>query len=1223
MNQERSLEIEFLRSELVGPARPLNSLHKGTLVEIDNHNRFRIPENAKGSVFWKPNESAQCQEVIFYRGELPTQRYGIGILHPKNELFTAIYDSPNRQQTENFNPEEDAPEEISQTVVNNQDDNSFSQNGNEQNLSQPDLDDDFEIISEDKYKPSVMGLSFCLEDDSSGELIIALPSEKKFFWQLPDSEPFLVNGAYARVFKLVKPEGKNEVAYDAWKRIPATDENTNIVVKVSDLKSDKISYHPVNLKCGIALEIQLYPRKMFGKWIVTCVLRNQSDSTTQDRQEQKIGKTLFQSYFEIKVAGGAKFARYPEGSRSFEKLDKDEQTLAILYRDSATWAIGHGTAAAWDIREGQVPELIYADCMPAVELPSMTPDIEASDGSSISLSMRELGELKQSDISSPGWRSLERLITEYSSWISDRSDEIGFIEPKFREIAHSHIDDCMSCLSRIKRGLELLKTNLDVLEAFKLANKSMLLQQIATKQLKLRPLVSYGNFVGPQEIADGISRTPWEIWVNNKEGEKIGSWRAFQAAFILLSLPGLVDEKSDDRDIVDLIWFPTGGGKTEAYLGVASFYIFYQRIIAKEQDIFRRDGTNVFMRYTLRMLTTQQFQRAASLICAMEFIRSQEYSENQRLGKRKISLGLWIGGEGSPNNIKDAKSKIENFRKYGRGGNPLVLTECPWCRSAIGRIDNRNSKGKGKQSGASIAGIVVDREDVFLKCSDVKCFYGQEYSRLPIAVIDDAIYREPPSLVIGTVDKFAMMAWQPKAGALFGFEHDNHGPIKRRCEPPGLIIQDEFHLISGPIGTVYGLYEGIIEELCANETTGIPPKIIASTATIRGAEEQVRSVYGKNLVQLFPSPGLKMSDSFFGRSARIGDSLCEGRLYLGIYATGYKSFLTTQVRAFSAALFRSQLFDDEKKDAWWTLLTFYNSIRELGGAQTLFSSDISARLKDYSLRYGLDKDKQRYLNTVEELTSRRTQAELVNIMDRLSQPWNAKGSIDVCLASNIIEVGVDIERLAIMAVVGQPKSTAQYIQVTGRVGRKWWERPGLILSMYNPAKSRDLSHFEQFHSYHRRLYERVEPTSATPFSIEALKKALWGALILWARQHHSADSPGAAFGNYKSHLKKALELLVARCEKIVSGTEETDRVVSTMHSLLMELEKKWSTNPQMWWEYPQKENAEYLMLWTGEYATPEQNRRGTRILSSMRNVDSNVRATISSNYFDEEGISDV
>ena len=267
------------------------------------------------------------------------------------------------------------------------------------------------------------------------------------------------------------------------------------------------------------------------------------------------------------------------------------------------------------------------------------------------------------------------------------------------------------------------------------------------------------------------------------------------------------------------------------------------------------------------------------------------------------------------------------------------------------------------------------------------------------------------------------------------------------------------------------------------------------------------------------------------------------------------------------------------------------------------------------MRYGLKGGPQRYLNTVVELTSRQSQAQLVELMDRLTLQWDNKDNIDACLASNIIEVGVDIDRLALMAVVGQPKSTAQYIQVTGRVGRRWQDRPGLILSMFNPSKSRDRSHFEQFHSYHRRLYERVEPTSATPFSVEAVERALAGVLLVWARQRQDASSPGEAFGDYKGYLDEALELLLERCEAIMEMMPaELKRVSEAMCNVHKELLKKWQTNPQEWWSYPQKKDGEYLMLWTGEFASPEQKRKGMRVLSSMRNVDSTARAAISSNY---------
>src|SRR6266545_4184851 len=414
------------------------------------------------------------------------------------------------------------------------------------------------------------------------------------------------------------------------------------------------------------------------------------------------------------------------------------------------------------------------------------------------------------------------------------------------------------------------------------------------------------------------------------------------------------------------------------------------------------------------------------------------------------------------------------------------------------------------------------------------------------------------------------MAYRPEAGALFG-RRIMDGESRQINRPPGLIIQDELHLISGPLGTMYALYEGIFERLCSFESNGgwIKPKLIASTATIRGAADQVKALYAREHIQLFPSPGIAMGDSFFGKYARDQEGrLRKGRLYLGIHASDYGSVLTTQVRTFSSALFRPFSLPQEQRDPWWTLLVFYNSIRELSGAKTLFDSDIRSRLKFLFNRENFGPQNRRNLRIVEELTSRLSQAEIVAMMDRLARRYSESESdevLDACLASNIIEVGVDIDRLSLMGVVGQPKTTATYIQVTGRVGRRWWERPGLILMIYNPSKSRDRSHFEQFHSYHRRLYERVEPTSATPFAISAIQRALPGALIAWARQNCCA--PVQNINAYRRFIDEALDLLKERCRS-VQIPQDVTRSLEELDRFGEALKSKWDLNPQLWEEFP-------------------------------------------------------
>jgi superfamily II DNA/RNA helicase len=288
-------------------------------------------------------------------------------------------------------------------------------------------------------------------------------------------------------------------------------------------------------------------------------------------------------------------------------------------------------------------------------------------------------------------------------------------------------------------------------------------------------------------------------------------------------------------------------------------------------------------------------------------------------------------------------------------------------------------------------------------------------------------------------------------------------------------------------------------------------------------------------------------------------------------------------------------------------------LRELGGAKTLFDSDIRSRLKFIFNREGFTKENRRNLRIVEELTSRLTQAEIVSMMDKLAAEYlsHPQKVMDACLASSIIEVGVDIDRLSLMGVVGQPKTTAQYIQVTGRVGRKWWERPGLILMIYNPSKSRDRSHYEQFHSYHRRLYEKVEPTSATPFAISAIQRGLPGALIAWARQHSSAQVSN--YSAYDKSIKVGYNLLLER-SALIQNPEDQAGTTAELERLLNELVNKWGGNPRHWEEFPPNVLGEYLMLWPGQYATIVQKSKGLLVGSSMRQVDGSAELTITQGY---------
>jgi hypothetical protein len=1211
---ERSSLIAAVRAEIIGPERWLTPPTEARFVD----GTYLDPDNGRrGSLAWRPEPDGELEEILFFDRESPHRKYGGGQLHPILNGASVAPSEVAAQSTDTLGVDLSDTEDSEPSTD--------SGEGGYADLVTDEVEDEFEVTSPDVRHPSTIGVSCCVRIGSGGGVRVRLPQSARYSWQASDETAFPVNGRYETCKRQSIDEQGNVREGPMWRRRSAVGSDCVVEFTREELNHRRAVRKPVPLhdSSPLRLSVEVYPRLLDAgaeALLLTIVLRNDTK-----HQEDRAGRNtvLYQTYFDISVFGG-KLEKYPDSGRPFEQLDDDEQSLALLYREAATWGIGHGCAAGWDAEGSEQPSRIYADVLPAVETPSMTPAILDTAGVPIELSMRELASLPN-DGSGAGWDRLTGLADSYESWIRSRRLECATIPESMRTVGSRHLERCDASLARIRTGITLLREDDGVRLAFKLANLAMLLQQIATKQLKKRELV--WDAAIKRVRPDGQSGSAWSLYASTQETQRTGHWRAFQVAFLLSQLEGISDSKSPDSRVVDLIWFPTGGGKTEAYLGVMAYYMFHQRLLmTPEGSGPLRDGTNVLMRYTLRMLTTQQFQRAASLICAMEFLRRRPELHNLGvIPGRRFSLALWIGGESTPNKIKEASSRVRAFQSGTAHGNPLVLTECPWCRTPIGRPEVPDASGaKSKKKSPGLLGIDDNpSEGPRLFCPDPKCEFGQEAPErwLPIEVIDERIYRHSPSLVIATADKFAMLAYRPAAGALFGRKLGNAGAVQQYF-PPGLIVQDELHLIAGPLGTMYGLYEGVVEQLCTYSEGDalIVPKIIASTATIRGAADQTKSLYarvspsGGALVQLFPSPGLSMGDSFFGVYARTSEGqLKPGRLYLGIHANDYGSVLTSQVRVFAAAICHVSNMPIEVRDAWWSLLVFYNSLRELGGAKTLFDSDIRSRVKFLLNREGVPADRRRHLHIVEELTSRLSQTEIVGMLDRLSTPYSSADNraLDACLASSIIEVGVDVDRLSLMGVVGQPKTTAQYIQVTGRVGRRWEERPGLILMIYSPSKSRDRSHYEQFHSYHRRLYERVEPTSATPFAPSAIQRGLAGALLIWARQQSTADV--SQLHEYRDAVIVACELLKQRCRDVqVQG--DIARSIDEMDLVCKALLAKWSNNPQLWEEFPPAATGEYLMLWPGQFATKLQKERAVVVPSSMRQVDGSAELAITQAY---------
>jgi ATP-dependent helicase YprA (DUF1998 family) len=640
-----------------------------------------------------------------------------------------------------------------------------------------------------------------------------------------------------------------------------------------------------------------------------------------------------------------------------------------------------------------------------------------------------------------------------------------------------------------------------------------------------------------------------------------------------------------------LIWFPTGGGKTEAYLGLSAFTIFLKRIKNTEDS-----GTTVLMRYTLRLLTAQQFQRAASLICACDKIRKDNEEE---LGTSRITIGLWVGETLSPIYRDDARKIFGKLEDGREEDNPFIVLKCPWCGSQMGLIKGVNNNRVKGYKRRSIGGV----QTIIYQCDNTQCDFSKPEFTLPLIVIDEDIYDNPPTLLIGTVDKFAMLTWRPEARSLFGFRDT------KRLTPPELIIQDELHLISGPLGSMVGLYETMIEELCTyNE---IKPKIIASTATISRAKEQINSLYGRGLenVNIFPAQCLSAGDSFFAYE----DKDSAGRLYAGVFASALPSHATAQVRLLSALLQSVKsipVMEERMRDPYWTAMTYFNSIRELGHAATLIRADIREYMNSIWIRKTIKGDERRFINRDIELTSRINSCDIPDYLEQLSKPWTGEKSeypVDVCLATNMISVGVDIPRLGLMTIIGQPKTTSEYIQASSRVGRSK-RGPGIIFTIYNCSKPRDRSHFEHFQEYHSKIYSKVEPTSVTPFSSPARERALHAILIGLIR-YYSEQSRNSPRPFPASEIIARVKQIIFDRVNLIDG-EEYEKTLELIEEKL----EYWRNElPLSYGSFGQTTNIP-LMYPAGTSPSEDIKARAWPTPTSMRNVDSTCDAVIITDY---------
>ena len=941
-----------------------------------------------------------------------------------------------------------------------------------------DEDDDVEVV------PEALGL----EEESTEER----KSAKKAYFPSSIGLSFLVREETATLdvtlrwgdYERLAVEGADGKPMKVWQRTPR--EQT---VRVTLGESDR---YDVPGSGGITLSVAVRPVDVRGLLEIPAGSRSVSVFLVNQRTPDPTdADTSYAFQAEIEIRTEHLVVPRPD-PRGVLASTWDDQVADLHFADTPEYATGHGVSADWELVDGGCRVLR------STWIPDGTVErTETVDVAGAQLDMKKLGELTDGRAAKS---ALQPLVEQYRRWIKAGGTDTSTLNGERRDTADELLRRAGHAADRMDQGIAALVGDEDALDAFRVANRAV----ASALRQRLR-----------DDFAD--------------EGP---SWRAFQLAFILLNIPGIVDPREPGRQTVDLLFFPTGGGKTEAYLGLAAFAMVLRRLRGRESsaavDGLQGAGVAVIMRYTLRLLTLDQLARASGLVCALELERE---NDTGRYGEWPFEIGLWVGKAATPNYMgrkgeqrsDSARAKTNRFKARPQGNpSPIPLENCPWCGTRF------------EPASFNLLPNSDEPTELRVACVNFACEFADR--PLPIIAVDESIYRRLPAFLIATVDKFASLPWRAETGALLGGadRYDTSGfygaaeprggtRLSRPLGPPDLVIQDELHLISGPLGTMVGLYETAIEALCVRDivTDGagsvVRPKIVASTATARQAGDQIQSLFGRPTTEVFPPPGPSRRDSFFARTAPL--SRTPGRLYLGVAATGrnpkvvmrrtWLALMGAAERAYRDA--RGHRNPTNPADPYMTVLGYFNSLRELGGARRILEEEVRNTVKKYGQRKrvgerrGLFQDR-RWSSDVVELTSRVSTDKVAQARRRLESAFHEQQRVDCAIATNMISVGLDIQRLGLMVVLSQPKTHAEYIQATSRVGRDE-KRPGLVVTLLNAHKPRDRSHYERFRHYHETFYRSVEVSSVTPFSARALDRGFAGALVGLARHAEAKLTP--------------------------------------------------------------------------------------------------------------------
>jgi len=844
----------------------------------------------------------------------------------------------------------------------------------------------------------------------------------------------------------------------------------------------------------------------YGKYvkILMANLASQPKHKFSNTNEALNEKCLFQ--VSIKVLGAVFRPYKPLHERN--PFDQELNTINYQYRNENAFAIGHGCAVEWN--DPQAPTILNTTFLPEVDIKNFSNALRAD----FPESLKPILNIKQLSI----WTTyqkpeviahLKAFSEQYLQWIQKQENDIPVSRDQ-QQIFNALIGNQRKTYERLIKNIDFLNGNEKAYDAFLLANTAMFIQMIISND------EAYGKKskeIGDFQTKDPATYRDLRFFENYKTYSP--AYYPFQLAFLLLNIESTINTNSADRNnAVDLLWFPTGGGKTEAYLALTAFTIFSRRMLHAESS----KGVSVIMRYTLRLLTAQQFERASKLVLAMDFLRGCLLNDARySTGSRAISIGMWVGSATTPNTYQDAKAvftEIQNslaFINQGKASdvhrkNNFPVTVCPWCGcKLISRLPATQFMVQGYVASYN---KTTNAGSFNVHCLNEKCAF---HSELPIYFVDDAIYEKQPELLFATVDKFAMLPHRKEGHQLFN-------SLNKNGLPPDLIIQDELHLLSGPLGSITGLFESMIELLCTKN--GRKPKIVASTATTRNTASQVEMLYGNRQLNIFPPPGIDYDDNFFSYVSAESK-----RKHIGFIPTG-KTGLDTQIQIVAHLLLaRIQLFMHlvskssgltraeaiEKEDYYWTIVSFYNSLKDVGRVYNKIPAEILTLLKILHNRFSIPSpffgfNHWGLTNRTRELTSRVESNLIKSLLNELEQRFSLTDNVqeniyvdktvDLVLASNMFSVGIDIKRLNVMLMNGQPRNVAEYIQASSRVGR---DKEGIVINLLDPNRSREKSYFEHFVPFNNAYYRFVEPLSVTPYTEITFDKVLNSLLICYVR----------------------------------------------------------------------------------------------------------------------------